>query len=233
MNPVPQPPSPSQRPAALPLVALILGLVGLCVPPLFLVAIVLAIVSLVKGSEPAYAARKTLAIITLVLGVLYVPMVGVLAAIAIPNFLRFQARAKQVECKTQLRAAYVAEKTWFAEHDGYLSDPGQLGLVAEPNARALVRFGQGNLGSQSLLPGAAQGRTPAPVLDHGIPADLRSTLGLTGTCPDCNVTIACVHNLDDDDTLDVWSISTAERTDPTGLTIEPGTPYNHVDDVKD
>jgi type II secretory pathway pseudopilin PulG len=231
MNPSPQ--APSQQPAALPLVALILGIVGFCIPPLFLVAIVLAIVSLVKGSEPAYAARKTLAIITLVLGVLYVPVVGVLAAIAIPNFIRFQARSKQVECKAQLRAAYVAEKSWYAEHDAYLIEPAELGMVAEPNARALLRFAQGNLGSQSLLPSTGQGRTPAPVLDRGIPADLRSTLGATGQCPDCNVTIACANNIDNDDTVDVWSISTAQRTDPTGMTIEPGTPYNHVNDVTD
>lgn len=230
MNPAPQ--APVQQPAALPLVALILGVLGLCLPPLFLVAVVLAIVSLVKGSEPAYAARKTLAIITLVLGVLYVPMVGVLAAIAIPNFIRFQSRAKQAECKTMLRSAYTAEKAWFAEHDAYSTNPQELGVSAEPTARALVRFGQGPLGTESLLPGTAANRTPAPVLDHGIPAAVRRELGITGTCPDCNVTIACALNLDNDDTIDVWTVSTAERTDGDGMSILPGQPHNDVSDLE-
>ncbi|MHA7630128.1 hypothetical protein [Corallococcus sp. M7] len=56
--------------------------------------------------------------------------------------------------------------------------------------------------------------------------------GVEGTCPDCIVTAACVGNVDNDDTLDVWSISTVKRTAANGDTIEIGDPYNHVNDVQ-
>jgi hypothetical protein len=59
-----------------------------------------------------------------------------------------------------------------------------------------------------------------------LPADVRSTLGLRGECPDCSVTIACVGNLDDDADVDVWSISTKDRPDAAR-----GTPIHHLKDL--
>lgn len=48
-----------------------------------------------------------------------VAIVGVLGTLAIPNYLRFQARAKQSEAKTNLRAIYTAEKLVFQETSTY------------------------------------------------------------------------------------------------------------------
>jgi type IV pilus assembly protein PilA len=44
-------------------------------------------------------------------------------------------------------------------------------------------------------------------------------------------TAACIGNIDNDPTLDVWTISSAERTDASGGTVPPGTPLNEVNDV--
>src|SRR5450432_1536608 len=56
---------------------------------------------------------------TLIELMIVVAIIGILAAIAIPNFLKFQARAKQSEAKTNLKGIFTAEKSWYGEHDTY------------------------------------------------------------------------------------------------------------------
>jgi len=48
-------------------------------------------------------------------------IVSVLAAVAIPGFLRYQLRSKSAEAKTNLGAIRVLENTHFSEHDRYLA----------------------------------------------------------------------------------------------------------------
>jgi len=47
----------------------------------------------------------------------------------------------------------------------------------------------------------------------------------------CSLTAIAPANLDDDDTIDVWSISTKDRV-IDGVAVPAGSPFNHVDDVK-
>ena len=99
-----------------------------------------------KGMEPAVL----IAIIAGALGIglpVVVAIIGVLAAIAIPNFLRYSLRAKHAEAKTTLRAIASGENAYFAEHDRYLpvpettrEIPGRDGADAAPS-RALEALG--------------------------------------------------------------------------------------------
>ena len=57
---------------------------------------------------------------TLIELMLVVAIIGVLAAVAIPDFLRFQMRAKASECKSNLKAIAVAEESFRADHDTYV-----------------------------------------------------------------------------------------------------------------
>ena len=45
-----------------------------------------------------------------------VAIIGILAAIAIPNYQRYQARTRQSEAKVSLSNVYTAEQGFFAEN---------------------------------------------------------------------------------------------------------------------
>jgi type IV pilus assembly protein PilA len=58
---------------------------------------------------------------TLIELMIVVAIIGILAAIAIPNFLRFQMRARSSEGKTNLAAIRTAEEGYFAEFSDYVT----------------------------------------------------------------------------------------------------------------
>ncbi len=67
---------------------------------------------------------------TLIELMIVVAIIGILAAIAIPNFLRYQLKAKTAEAKTNIGAIRVSEESYAAERDEY------LGCVSTPTGNA-------------------------------------------------------------------------------------------------
>jgi type IV pilus assembly protein PilA len=57
---------------------------------------------------------------TLIELMIVIAIIGVLAAIAVPNYARFQCRAKQTEAKNGLKQLVVAEESYRAENDTYI-----------------------------------------------------------------------------------------------------------------
>jgi type IV pilus assembly protein PilA len=77
---------------------------------------------------------------TLIELMIVVAIIGILAAIAIPNFLRFQLRSKTGEAKTNLAAIRTAEEGYFAEFGSYVgaavTPAGTIGSQKRPWAGA-------------------------------------------------------------------------------------------------
>src|SRR3954451_561061 len=61
-----------------------------------------------------------------------VAIIGILAAIAIPNFIKFQAKSKQSEAKSNLKALFTAEKAFFQEKDRYDTGVSFVGFSPAP-----------------------------------------------------------------------------------------------------
>lgn len=72
---------------------------------------------------------------TLVELMIVVAIIGILAAIAIPNYQKFQAKARQSEAKLALSGVYLAEKTFYAETEGYSSCLSGIGFAPEGQQR--------------------------------------------------------------------------------------------------
>lgn len=183
----------------------------------------------------------------IIAAVMVVPCTGILAAIAIPNFIRFQSRAKQAECKTNLKSWYIAQRA-NSVGDGFSLSVDKVGFQLERGNRYAYFAGPGPIEARGG-PSAEHGEDAVgydvdtfrfqdarPVTLEQLPADVAGSVGFSGSqCPegpDCDVTMACAGNVDRDDTLDVWTISTGPRTGPDGERYRPGEPIHHVDDLK-
>lgn len=62
---------------------------------------------------------------TLVELMIVVAIIGILAAIAIPNFLQFRLRAKTAEAKSNLGAIRTTEVAYFSEWNVFVADQAQ------------------------------------------------------------------------------------------------------------
>lgn len=60
-----------------------------------------------------------------------VAIIGILATIAVPNFQRFQAKAKQSNAKVELSGIYTAEKAFFTEYQTYHGNLPGIGFLPD------------------------------------------------------------------------------------------------------
>ena len=72
---------------------------------------------------------------TLIELMIVVAIIGILAALAIPNFIRFQARSKQSEAKANLKSLFTAERSYYQEHDTYSTCIKKIGFSPERGNR--------------------------------------------------------------------------------------------------
>jgi type IV pilus assembly protein PilA len=76
---------------------------------------------LIRQGDPMKKLHTRKGGFTLIELMIVVAIIGILAAIAIPNFLRFQLKAKSSEGKTNLAAIRTAEQSYYSEFGVYVS----------------------------------------------------------------------------------------------------------------
>ena len=83
-----------------------------------------------------------------------VAIIGILAAIAIPSYQKFQRRARQTEPKTMLSSIYTAQVAFIAEYG--LGSPNivQIGITPSGNIQYMTGF-DGSVGSNGTLGNSA------------------------------------------------------------------------------
>ncbi len=57
-----------------------------------------------------------------------VAIIGILAALAVPRFQSFQAKAKQTEAKNNLSHIYTLEQTYYGDNDAYTAVLADIGF---------------------------------------------------------------------------------------------------------
>jgi prepilin-type N-terminal cleavage/methylation domain-containing protein len=72
---------------------------------------------------------------TLIELMIVVGIIGILVAIAAPNFERYQSKARQSEAKIAMGAIFGAEKSFYSEYAAYISAVDAIGYSPEGNKR--------------------------------------------------------------------------------------------------
>jgi type IV pilus assembly protein PilA len=83
---------------------------------------------------------------TLIELMIVVAIIGILAAIAIPNFVRFQLKAKSTEGKVNLAGIRTAEEAYFSEFGSYVAAAVTPATIGGTTKRAFVEVADGGFG---------------------------------------------------------------------------------------
>jgi type IV pilus assembly protein PilA len=187
---------------------------------------------------------------TLIELMIVVAIIGILAAIAIPNFMRFQARSKQGEAKSNLRSLFTSQRSFYQEKDAYTTLIGAMGFSPERGNRYYYRAGSSSPQKRTVVT-----LTPAST-DDGITVDQAKyptassepagnwgtitwapqtgaspppgggTPGTSGSCPVCAFAGYATGNIDSEITgIDSWFIS---GTDASASPACPATGLENV-----
>jgi type IV pilus assembly protein PilA len=153
---------------------------------------------------------------TLIEVMIVVVIVGILAAIGIPNFLRYRAHAMQAEARSNLGTIYVGEVSFFTERKefGNFTDIG-FAITGGGTNRYTYRTGLG-LGSGLGLNGVNLCGTSAScdTIQTGVPTPgLVTFTGMAGVAATSvsGFTATAAANLDSDATHDGWYVNDAKE----------------------
>lgn len=147
-------------------------------------------------------------------------IIGILASIAIPTFMQYQARARQSEARTSLGSIYLVQHTYFIE-EGRYGSIGEIRYTLTGANRYTYRTGQAGVGgggnANVTAPGPTQDTINASV---GTVEAEGATVAMSSAT---SFTATAAGNVDADPTIDRWTVNElrqglqiAESNDITG-----------------
>ena len=107
-----------------------------------------------------------------------VAIVGILAAIGIPQYVKFQAKARQGEAKSHLTAIYSAEASFRSEWDGYSSNMVGIGYAASGSN---LKYTAGFAATACTITGRSAGAPPEAAANTQIHLTTVNTGSLAAT----------------------------------------------------
>ena len=177
--------------SGLAITSLILGILGICYGLTAIPGLIIGIIAYrdikrrpkeISGEGLALAGIITSAI-TFILGI------GIILAIAIPSFLRFQAKAKQSEATTNLSAIYNQQMEFYYQNNRYAQSFEELGF--RPVGK--TRYAYFLTKESSIQPEDRFYELPE---------------GMEAYVDENGFQIIAVGNIDSDKSVDVWMIDT-------------------------
>lgn len=173
---------------------------------------------------------------TLIELMIVVAIIGILAALAIPNFMKFQAKSKQSEAKSNLKTVFTTQKSHYGEKDEYSDDFGAIGFSPEggnryvyllggscatcvvwtrnnatpPPAAGYYEITQDTTKFGAAVPAVVGLSAGAPVTGSNLTAVGTPGVQPAGGCPSCDFTAYAVGNVDSDTRTDEWAIFSSD-----------------------
>jgi type IV pilus assembly protein PilA len=196
---------------------------------------------------------------TLIELMIVVAIIGIIASLAVPYFIQYQARARQAEAKTELKSWYNATVALFGERGQYYEALAETGFSPTRGNRYQYMFSSScnyevRIGPTPSSTGADNcitvdqfrfptlALTPAPrdvAFSYAGPqADPGAPAGFRGTCPTCSIRGMAAGDIDYETRgVDTWVIATKDATVPapgcgvSDTAAPAGIPYQTYNDV--
>ena len=150
--------------------------------------------------------KRTVLILLIAGGLAGVCALGSLAAVAVPNFLKYRYKSKQAEARYMLKVLLTKEQEFRSAEGHWATAPRELIEYVNSAPRSSTCFlgpvagwgGKGDVKFEQLPPEVRE-KLNANVASVAAQKD-KSNAG-------ADLLIACAVNLDEDAALDVWTIS--------------------------
>lgn len=163
---------------------------------------------------------------TLVELMVVVAIIGILSAIAVPNFKKYQAKSKQSEAKIQLAAVYNSEVGTQSDYDTYATCLTLMGYEQSPRGYYTVGFLTGYDANSKFntctsggitAAGTAAGNTDRIIVPiaqlAAVTANKPATLTFASTATQTTFTASAEASISSSTTqpLDKWSITETKK----------------------
>jgi len=146
---------------------------------------------------------------TLIELMIVVAIIGILAAIAIPNFLRFQAKSRQSEAKTNLGGIFTAQTAYLGENNRYGTFTEIAWAPIGTSQRYTYYSGSTPVGGNTGITDFVAAPVPIGQTAWAGPVTPGQTVP-TGATP-AEFTAGAIGNVDTDVSVDIWTMTEQRR----------------------